>query len=673
MELNTGTMCNSVGFNQEGLKCTMFELKQCVYAIIQLLRSELNTCPVGEGLINKVHNLKSQLSELSEDLVRQCKCLRNSAQSCGTGLGIKLNVDRNDVLGRNRKCTKQEPCEFSFSPTSMTDFNPRELECQKPQVFGCDNLQISKEATNLCGNSMKPKTQTECPFHDDSDKAFEAEMFDQFCALGSAMSFENQTKEFENDVERVLILLNELKNILANGNCSGNRSFGPQALELVKCLENLVNGDSLANENDYLTQNFSAGILSEDFDIMRPDAIKPDIDLNTRFKDMMCKLYSELELLEDEVKERVISNLEKMRETLMNDEPMKGETEDMPCDEDANEAQHEGGSNSAPMECEDGTRENEQTGENALLNGNMDPEFQVETDPPDKEIHDTAKQSLTEDNEGNENNLSGHLLNVFPKKEEAVLSDASNNSVTESQSNFSLTADIREKITSLLCKRDRLTLLEFKGKLLSVLHDLDDILDTFETKLTTSKQLPLFDQQDRQNPIKPTASLFWVMSCLKNFIRRVEPNLQVPECNLEAKICSLLCVFSYLLQLHHPDSSNLGMAKEVLKCLDIELSRQGAGTSVLAAYTRQLEEMVMNAKAVKTDTKVEENAETGSINSFEFENTNHIHQIRPAVAEGAENTQSAPLNADTNNDPDGISQTASPLADEVECKEAANS
>lgn len=641
-------MCNSSSFNQEVLKCTLFELRKCVCTIIQLLRSEVNTCPVGERLINKVHNLKSQLSGLSEDLIRQCKCLQTSSQCSGSCLGAMGNVDLTEVLGEIKKCMKQETCEFSFSPTSMTDapgvclkrddFNPQNVGCQKPGGCGCGNCQVNKGGTNLCDN------EGTCPLFHASDKTAESEMFGQFYDVGAPMTFGNPAEDFEGDIDRVLTLLNELKDILATGNYSGGKNFGPQALELIKSLESLVNGDSVGNGNDYLVQNFPAELLSDEFEGLEGN--KTCTDLNTRFKDMICRLYSEFESLEDEVKEKAISDLAKMREALMTCEPKKGETEDSPYDEDGNRGQQEGPSNSDPNECQDGTREDEQTGENA------------ETDPSDRGTHNTVQRPSVENNEGNANNLKDDSSSTPLKKEEVILSDASNNSVMESQRNCPSTADIREKITSLLRKRDSLTSAEFDRKLLSVVGDLDDILDTFDSRLTTTSGQP------PPPCIKPTASLFWVISCLENFIRRIEPNLHFPECNLESKVCSLLCVFSYLLQSQRPDLSNLGMAEEALKCLDIELSRQGTRASVLAAYAHQLEEKVVNTRTVKTDTKTEEGNESGPKNCLEFENTNQTQRNGLTDDEDVgEEAQSA-----LPNDLVGRSQTTSPLTGEVKCE-----
>ncbi|VDM34995.1 unnamed protein product [Hydatigera taeniaeformis] len=494
-----------------------------------------------------------------------------------------------------------------------------EIRHQKFKPCGCVNVQDPRKGVNPCDNDST------CPFNAGPDKITGPEMYDQFYAVGGAITFDNQTDDVEGDIERAMALLNELKDILATDNCSGSRNFSPQALELVKCLENLVNGDSLVSENDYIMRNFSAGELNDDLEGL--EGVTRFDDLNTRFKDMICKFYSELEPLEDGVKEKAISNLEKMRKALMSGEIVKGEMENTSRDEDTKK----GASSSAPVECDGGTCEIEQTGENA------------ETEPSDRGTRNTSHYPLMEDNDGFANTLKDNASNMPSKKVEATLNAASNNSVMERERNVLSTIDIREKITSFLCRRDNLTSMKFDETLLPMLHDLDDILNTLETRLSTSKQPLLSDHRDCQNSIKPTATLAWVISCLEGFIKRIEPGMQVPECSLEAKICTLLCISAYLLQVHRPDLSNLEMVEEVLKCLHIELSLQGTGASELAAYTRQLEEMVLNAKTLTGNTKLEGNDEREAPNSTILIDANQTQQNDPTDEDVVDATQKAPL------------------------------
>ncbi|KAL5105613.1 hypothetical protein TcWFU_000140 [Taenia crassiceps] len=568
------------------------------------------------------------------------------------------NVDLTEELDEIKRCTKQEPCDCSFSPTSMTDapgicpkrdyFNPREMGCQKPRGCGCRNVQVHKGATNVCDN------ESTCPFRSAPDNVADTDMFGQFYDVGTAVTFGNQVEDFEGDIGRILTLLKELKDLLTTDNCFGGRNFGPQALELIKCIEHLVNGNSFAKGSDDLMRNFSLEMLSEDGEECGGN--KACNELNARFKNMICKLYSEFEPLEDEMKEKAISDLEKVHEALMSCEPIKEEVEDLPYNEDEKRGQQEGALNSDPDECQDETRENEQTGEIA------------DTDPTDRGTHNTAQYPSVDDDEGNVNNLKDHLVTSPAEKEEKVLDVDSNKPVMESLGNFLPTADIRERITSLLCIRDNLTSAEFDGKLLSMLCDLDDIIDTYESRLTNSGQLPPSNQQDCQNSIKPTATLFWVVSCLENYIRHIKPNLRFPECNLDSKICGLLCVFSYLLQSQLSDLSNLGMAEEALKCLNIELSRQGTRASVLAAYAHQLEEMVTNARTVKADTKTEENDESGPNNSVELGSANQTQHGEPIDEDVGKEAQNASLSAYTTENLVGNSPTSSSVAGEVKCK-----
>ncbi|MTV29159.1 hypothetical protein FTX61_27895, partial [Nitriliruptoraceae bacterium ZYF776] len=86
-----------------------------------------------------------------------------------------------------------------------------------------------------------------------------------------------------------------------------------------------------------------------------------------------------------------------------------------------------------------------------------------------------------------------------------------------------------------------------------------------------------------------------------------------------------------------------------MKCLDIELSRQGAGASVLAAYAHQLEEMVTNAKPVKADTTTEEGDEGDAKDCIELGTANQTQRTKPTdEADVGEEAPNAPPNANSN-------------------------
>ncbi|EUB56939.1 hypothetical protein EGR_08176 [Echinococcus granulosus] len=439
-------------------------------------------------------------------------------------------------------------------------------------------------------------------------------------ASGSTVSLNSSVKSEdvqEDLLDRMLQILQNLHDVFTSDHHLPCKGVCPRALETVNFLKDMVKHDSIpqafgANKNvSYLEQNGAVNSPSscmstasssflekvKHIDLMNhtsakinrskpqrvtpiqktwrsrtnflecPIELRPRETLNGRIKRVICELYGEIQPLEDGIKEKALAMLEEIHGIveLLQIYEQSGDfiaSNEMP----SFDTQQEFASYFKASSCE----------------------------PSRHFFQDICNDFDAENERYNESNRS--------LRQETVERD-SPYSQTNQTTTYSLSIEnIRGRIKSLIHKHSDLTPEETNRKILSVLRDMEKVLDTFgdqnppmltdpssETKAIMHAEKANVLQQS-QFAVSSRMSI--LIGNLQNVILDMRPDLQIADYDPQSKICFLLNILTDELQSERTESSALKDVEDLLKRLENELCQQGEGNSILTICIREMIEVV---------------------------------------------------------------------------------
>ena len=270
-------------------------------------------------------------------------------------------------------------------------------------------------------------------------------------------------------------------------------------------------------------------------------------NLNSRIKRVICALYCELQPLEDDTKEKALEMLEEIQRIV----------ETLRTCEQSEECPFTGGEVGCTLE--QGSKE----------------EVKCETILSVSQACETEKVH-----------------------QETDVNDYSCKPTSQCAPYQSSIEDLRSRIQSLILDRCDLTSEETNRKILSVLSDMERVLDDIGEQNPTLKDADCTDAKSKrlsdteQPPILATPRMSECIEKLEDLTHCLCPNVDIPNYEPEPQICYLLNLLTDKLQTAKVNANDMENTGVILCCLENELVKQGAGNTVLAVCLREMREVV---------------------------------------------------------------------------------
>lgn len=125
--------------------------------------------------------------------------------------------------------------------------------------------------------------------------------------------------------------------------------------------------------------------------------------------------------------------------------------------------------------------------------------------------------------------------------------------------------------------------------------EMDDICDGEQPITVMSEDVDGILNDDGQTSIMATPNLLNLVSQLQNVINSVRPDKQFSECDFSSTLSCVLDALRGSFQTESIDLNSMENVGRILKCLEVELSQQGAADSIQMSSIREMEIKILNS------------------------------------------------------------------------------
>lgn len=291
-----------------------------------------------------------------------------------------------------------------------------------------------------------------------------------------------------------------------------------------------------------------------------PIELRPRETLNGRIKRVICELYCEIQPLEDGIKAKALAMLEEIHGIVESLQVCEQSEDFISSNETPNfDTQQDSAPNLKASSCE--------------ASGHFS--------------HDKCNDCVVENERYNGSNRS--------RRQNTTDRDSPCSPMTQTTTSSLSIENIRGRIKSLIHKHSDLTLEETNQKILSVLSDMEKVLDTIgDQNPPENGEVTQVNKTDepQQSQFPVSSKMSCLIGNLQDAILDMRPNLQIADYDPQTKICFLLNILADELQLERTELSTLKNVEGPLKSLECELCQNGAGNSTLAFCIREMIQVV---------------------------------------------------------------------------------